>query len=102
MLHPSAAICLQKMNADAVDDASAQFHLLGRRPIRDLRILHSRQQDADHKIKVLPKETAKVTIQPDSLRNESASVDDERELVYHIDYHGVTTHPNPTPKHPRP
>ncbi|KAI9191549.1 hypothetical protein LWI28_009879 [Acer negundo] len=27
-------------------------------------------------------------------------VDDE--TVYHIDYHGVTTHPNPTPKHPKP
>lgn len=24
------------------------------------------------------------------------------ELVYHIDYHGVTTHPTPTPKHPKP
>ncbi|KAK9697168.1 hypothetical protein RND81_08G019200 [Saponaria officinalis] len=25
---------------------------------------------------------------------------DNDELVYHIDYHGVTTHPAPTPKHP--
>lgn len=24
------------------------------------------------------------------------------EVVYHIDYHGVTTHPTPTPRHPRP
>ncbi|KAH7572493.1 hypothetical protein JRO89_XS04G0264200 [Xanthoceras sorbifolium] len=24
------------------------------------------------------------------------------EIVYHTDYHGVTTHPNPTPKHPTP
>ncbi|XP_023515382.1 uncharacterized protein LOC111779554 [Cucurbita pepo subsp. pepo] len=29
-----------------------------------------------------------------------ASIDRMGELVYHIDYHGVTTHPNPTPKHP--
>ncbi|XP_047324034.1 uncharacterized protein LOC124927625 [Impatiens glandulifera] len=29
--------------------------------------------------------------------------DDEIEdLTYHIDYHGVTTHPTPTPKHPQP
>lgn len=26
----------------------------------------------------------------------------EEELVYHIDYHGVMTHPTPTPKHPTP
>lgn len=24
------------------------------------------------------------------------------ELVYNMDYHGVTTHPTPTPKHPKP
>ncbi|KAJ0090711.1 hypothetical protein Patl1_14135 [Pistacia atlantica] len=24
------------------------------------------------------------------------------DIVYHIDYHGVTTHPTPTPKHPKP
>ncbi|KGN65505.1 hypothetical protein Csa_019778 [Cucumis sativus] len=29
-----------------------------------------------------------------------ASINSLGELVYHIDYHGVTTHPNPTPKHP--
>ncbi|KAK3221210.1 hypothetical protein Dsin_008235 [Dipteronia sinensis] len=29
-------------------------------------------------------------------------VDNDEETVYHIDYHGVTTHPNPTPKHPKP
>ncbi|WCJ42186.1 hypothetical protein M5689_023009 [Euphorbia peplus] len=27
---------------------------------------------------------------------------DDLETVYHIDYNGVTTHPIPTPKHPRP
>ena len=26
----------------------------------------------------------------------------EGELIYHIDYHGVTTHPGPNPKHGRP
>lgn len=26
----------------------------------------------------------------------------DHELVYHTDYHGVTTHPTPTPKHPKP
>ncbi|MCL7031897.1 hypothetical protein MKW94_002281 [Papaver nudicaule] len=32
-----------------------------------------------------------------------AEADDNGEdLVYHVDYHGVSTHPTPTPKHPRP
>ncbi|KAF5789546.1 hypothetical protein HanRHA438_Chr09g0384461 [Helianthus annuus] len=26
--------------------------------------------------------------------------DEDSEIVYHIDYQGVKTHPNPTPKHP--
>ncbi|XVF63484.1 hypothetical protein PTKIN_Ptkin09bG0090300 [Pterospermum kingtungense] len=30
-----------------------------------------------------------------------SNMDEEDEIVnYHIDYHGVTTHPTPTPKHP--
>lgn len=53
-------------------------------------------------MQVLPKETMLDAIQPDSFGKESASVADEQELVYHVDYHGVTTHPNPTPKHPKP
>lgn len=28
------------------------------------------------------------------------NMDDD--IVYHIDYHGVTTHPTPNPKHPKP
>ncbi|ERN07413.1 hypothetical protein AMTRI_Chr12g275110 [Amborella trichopoda] len=26
----------------------------------------------------------------------------EEELIYQVDYHGVTTHPTPNPKHPKP
>ncbi|OMO77613.1 hypothetical protein COLO4_25057 [Corchorus olitorius] len=36
----------------------------------------------------------------DSRRHSNSNNMDE--LVYHIDYHGVTTHPTPTPKHPKP
>lgn len=32
----------------------------------------------------------------------AASTNDYDEIVYHIDYHGVTTHPTPTPRHPKP
>ncbi|TYG69989.1 hypothetical protein ES288_D05G275900v1 [Gossypium darwinii] len=27
---------------------------------------------------------------------------DDEIVNYHLDYHGVTTHPTPTPKHPKP
>uniref|UniRef100_A0A803MKG8 Uncharacterized protein n=1 Tax=Chenopodium quinoa TaxID=63459 RepID=A0A803MKG8_CHEQI len=36
------------------------------------------------------------------LKNGHANDDGEEELVYHIDYHGVTTHPGPNPKHGKP
>ncbi|KAI3672999.1 hypothetical protein L6452_39105 [Arctium lappa] len=29
-----------------------------------------------------------------------ANSNEDAEIVYNIDYHGVTTHPSPTPKHP--
>ncbi|OVA13032.1 hypothetical protein BVC80_8947g13 [Macleaya cordata] len=49
----------------------------------------------DHKIKVpdTPPDDKGVTGEGD---------DNEEELVYHVDYHGVSTHPTPTPKHPTP
>ncbi|KAL1819909.1 hypothetical protein ACET3Z_014778 [Daucus carota] len=78
----------------------AQFHLLGRRYMRDVKIPHSSQVDAYPKLKVPTKQKAMYTIKPELLQNESAS--NEEELVYHTDYHGVTTHPNPNPKHPKP
>ncbi|XVE70300.1 hypothetical protein DITRI_Ditri10aG0061300 [Diplodiscus trichospermus] len=39
-----------------------------------------------------------------SINDERIDEDDDDEVVhnYHIDYHGVTTHPTPTPKHPLP
>lgn len=47
----TAVIYLQSRKAVAAT-SPAQFHLLGRRPVRDLRILHSSQLDADQKLKV--------------------------------------------------
>ncbi|KAJ9550730.1 hypothetical protein OSB04_014775 [Centaurea solstitialis] len=29
-----------------------------------------------------------------------ASSNEDAEIIYNIDYHGVMTHPSPTPKHP--
>ncbi|CAO2842112.1 unnamed protein product [Amaranthus hypochondriacus] len=36
------------------------------------------------------------------LKNSIHNDDTEDELVYHIDYHGVSTHPSPSPKHGKP
>ncbi|KAL8135214.1 hypothetical protein AgCh_010035 [Apium graveolens] len=91
----TAAVSLGSKSLTVAAASPAQFHLLGRRHVRDLRIPHSSQVDADQKIKVPPIETEMYTIQSESASN-------EQELVYHTDYHGVTTHPNPNPKHPKP
>ncbi|KAI3863005.1 hypothetical protein MKX03_023560 [Papaver bracteatum] len=41
--------------------------------------------------------------QSDIIKGIPTEADDNgEELVYHVDYHGVSTHPTPTPKHPRP
>ena len=43
------------------------------------------------------------TIQEGSMAKKSTSSGyNLDELVYQVDYHGVTTHPTPTPRHPKP
>lgn len=48
-------------------------------------------------------------VQPTNQESEAYSTEtqnsnnlDAEDIVYHIDYHGATTHPTPTPKHPKP
>ncbi|CAK9157513.1 unnamed protein product [Ilex paraguariensis] len=86
--------------------SSPLIFLPGRRPIRELRFSSSIQPGSRHKIKI-DGEMKRTTNQD---RSDSTSTEMKRasrngvadELLYHIDYHGVTTHPTPTPKHPRP
>ena len=53
-------------------------------------------QDADEEMKLS-------TTQEDSIAVENRRGSNNlEETVYHIDYHGVMTHPTPTPKHPKP
>uniref|UniRef100_A0A5B7C0A1 Uncharacterized protein n=1 Tax=Davidia involucrata TaxID=16924 RepID=A0A5B7C0A1_DAVIN len=67
----------------------------GRRPLRELSMSSSNQPD---QIKV-NKEMKRSTNREGSTAIEYvSSYEDTEELRYHIDYHGVTTHP--TPKHP--
>ncbi|KAJ6912982.1 hypothetical protein NC651_015453 [Populus alba x Populus x berolinensis] len=52
---------------------------------------------------VLDEKTEQATIKEDSRQLEyPSSSDNIDDLVYHVDYHGVSTHPTPTPKHPKP
>lgn len=51
-------------------------------------------QEADGAMESYPTKEDSMTLE---YTNNSSSPHD---LVYHIDYHGVTTHP--TPKHPKP
>ncbi|KAL4280459.1 hypothetical protein GQ457_03G031470 [Hibiscus cannabinus] len=37
-----------------------------------------------------------------ALEESNEHMDDDEIVNYHTDYHGVTTHPTPTPKHPKP
>ncbi|KAK9269398.1 hypothetical protein L1049_001171 [Liquidambar formosana] len=55
------------------------------------------------KAKVLVDNTMRSTMQEGSIAVEHSSSGENLDaLVYHTDYHGVTTHPSPTPKHPKP
>jgi hypothetical protein len=54
-------------------------------------------------LQVLDEKTEQATIKEDSRQLAyPSSRDNLDDLVYHVDYHGVTTHPTPTPKHPKP
>ncbi|KAL5836254.1 hypothetical protein ACOSQ4_015751 [Xanthoceras sorbifolium] len=65
-----------------------------RRNVRQLLISSPNHKDPCHNFQVNVDERKQSIV-----RDGADKVD---EIVYHTDYHGVTTHPNPTPKHPTP
>ncbi|XP_021300018.1 uncharacterized protein LOC110428503 isoform X2 [Herrania umbratica] len=82
----------------------SSIFLTGRRSLRGLKM-----PLPDHQNRYLKSEVAvDVALQSaatDSMAlrySRSHSNDNMEDLVYYIDYHGVTTHPTPTPKHPKP
>ncbi|KAJ6408027.1 hypothetical protein OIU84_011353 [Salix udensis] len=75
--------------------------VLGRRSMREQRMPSVTLTDEHENTKVLDEKTEQTTIKEDSRKLEyPGSSDNLDDLVYHVDYHGVTTHP--TPKHPEP
>ncbi|KAG5242849.1 hypothetical protein OIU77_029951 [Salix suchowensis] len=79
----------------------SMFFLTGRRSMREQRMPSVTLTDEHENTKVLDEKTEQTTIKEDSRQLEyPGSSDNLDDLVYHVDYHGVTTHP--TPKHPEP
>ncbi|PON37600.1 hypothetical protein PanWU01x14_318810 [Parasponia andersonii] len=59
--------------------------------------------DEHQNIKVAEKDSKTSTLEENSMTIIHESSDNNMdEVVYHTDYHGATTHPTPTPKHPKP
>ncbi|KAG6698657.1 hypothetical protein I3843_08G030300 [Carya illinoinensis] len=81
---------------------SPSLILLQRRlPMRKLSMLLPYDKHKYHKIQD-GEEMKGSTIEEGSVAFKSTSSRDNLdEIVYHIDYHGVTTHPTPTPKQPK-
>ncbi|KAJ6381163.1 hypothetical protein OIU77_029951 [Salix suchowensis] len=92
------SICFVKMLSFILGDSAK---VLGRRSMREQRMPSVTLTDEHENTKVLDEKTEQTTIKEDSRQLEyPGSSDNLDDLVYHVDYHGVTTHP--TPKHPEP
>ncbi|MFQ6639932.1 hypothetical protein Gotur_016176 [Gossypium turneri] len=81
---------------------TAAFYLLSSSSSSSSLILltgrRSLEMSLPHHKYIYPK--AKV-VDGSSWEGSNGHMDDEI-VNYHLDYHGVTTHPTPTPKHPKP
>ncbi|KAL9224290.1 hypothetical protein vseg_000342 [Gypsophila vaccaria] len=90
------ALCFQPV-------ASSTNHIQGRSPRRALRTYPTREpettsvKDFDVGQQHSIDNGGYDRVEPMKVADEAV---DNDELVYHTDYHGVTTHPAPTPKHP--
>ncbi|KAL9398559.1 hypothetical protein Peur_007520 [Populus x canadensis] len=87
----------------------SMFFLTGRRSMSEQRSMSEKRmssvtlRDEHENTKVLDEKNEQATIKEDSRQLAyPSSSDNLDDLVYHVDYHGVTTHPTPTPKHPKP
>ncbi|KAI8017391.1 hypothetical protein LOK49_LG04G00210 [Camellia lanceoleosa] len=101
----SALVFVSKCSISSSSSSHVPLMFLpGSLPIRELSA-SSFNQHQYRKIQVVREERnreekggSKAT---DFSRDEEDSKEDDSE-EYHIDYHGVSTHPTPTPKHPKP
>lgn len=76
--------------------SAASTFYSGRRTLIEVPIASPNHKNPFHKTQAIDDKTKQSTVKY------AASTNDYDEIVYHIDYHGVTTHPTPTPRHPKP
>ncbi|KAJ4709197.1 Solute carrier family 13 member 3 [Melia azedarach] len=95
-------IALYFLSQTIASSASYTFYP-GRRTLRELQKSSPNHKAPCHKIKDMDDKISQSTVKDVSTAVKYATSNDSfDEIVYHIDYHGVTTHPTPTPKHPKP
>ncbi|KAL9442298.1 hypothetical protein AB3S75_018229 [Citrus x aurantiifolia] len=92
-------ISLYLFSKSTASSAASTFYP-GRRTFTEVPISPPNQKNPHHntqcEMQAIDDKTKQSTVKY------AASTDDFDEIVYHIDYHGVTTHPTPTPRHPKP
>ncbi|KAL3532765.1 hypothetical protein ACH5RR_006286 [Cinchona calisaya] len=105
-------IVITSVCKDASSAPSLVFHP-GRRAIEKWSLSYKNEQ-GDHSLKSFSlgsikqaagrgvKSTNQENSNAYSTEKQNSSSKDVEDIVYHIDYHGATTHPTPTPKHPKP
>ncbi|KAF8033646.1 hypothetical protein BT93_C0048 [Corymbia citriodora subsp. variegata] len=79
------------------------LHDMGRQAMmtRDLDMPFVNRKLKSHNIKVVDDKSKKSNVRQGGFELQTwINNDNTDDLVYHTDYHGVTTHPTPTPKHP--
>ncbi|XP_050219041.1 uncharacterized protein LOC126669578 [Mercurialis annua] len=85
----------------SVSSPSVTF-LTGRRSLREQRMVPQLDRCNEHHQEQVLDDNKKRVIFEEHFREQKHESRNDLELLYHIDYNGVTTHPVPTPKHPRP
>ncbi|CAN0865132.1 hypothetical protein LINGRAHAP2_LOCUS9146 [Linum grandiflorum] len=92
----ATAICF--FHSDFSSSSSTLIPLSSRRSMREWDApISTARLDGHGEDKVLDEEQRKNWKGAHQLQN-AKSEDQEDELIYHIDYNGVMTHPSPTPK----
>ncbi|GMN55320.1 hypothetical protein TIFTF001_024434 [Ficus carica] len=80
---------------------SPNFLPKARHPSRKLLVPSLTHFHQHRELEVIDEDSKTSTDEESATGNEHGSSSDTiDEVVYQIDYHGVTTHPSPTPKHP--
>ncbi|KAF9616295.1 hypothetical protein IFM89_029071 [Coptis chinensis] len=96
------ALCLSSLNITHASSPSITSTLLkGRRTLRTIEFEKLNHHQQDHNIKVAGKDWFRADAKRLAVGEDEVDEDGDG-LLYHIDYHGVSTHPYPSPKHPRP